>query len=94
MMSRRRKYHDCEKKEWELRETVIGMDISQKGQKQSQTDKTEHGNGKSAENQSRRLQGLRMIDIEVVWNQWLRLEAVDTPEALDKWSSPSHSLDV
>ncbi|GJY83551.1 hypothetical protein Tco_0496927 [Tanacetum coccineum] len=46
------------------------------------------------------IQGLRMIDIEVVWNQWLRLEAVDTPEALDpsahgyKWSSPSHSLDV
>ncbi|GJT80564.1 hypothetical protein Tco_1054906 [Tanacetum coccineum] len=46
------------------------------------------------------IQRLRMIDIEAVWNQWLRLEAVDAPEALDpsdqgyKWSSPSHSLDV
>ncbi|GKE86335.1 hypothetical protein Tco_1560077 [Tanacetum coccineum] len=46
------------------------------------------------------IQGIRMINIEAVWNQWLRLEAVDGPEALDpsahgyKWSSPSHSLDV
>ncbi|GJT31512.1 reverse transcriptase domain-containing protein [Tanacetum coccineum] len=46
------------------------------------------------------IQGLRMTDIEAVWNQWLRLEAVDAPEALDpsahgyKWISPSHSLDV
>ncbi|GJZ37306.1 hypothetical protein Tco_0583497 [Tanacetum coccineum] len=29
------------------------------------------------------IQGLRMIDIEAVWNQWLRLEAVDAPKALD-----------
>ncbi|GJR13750.1 hypothetical protein Tco_0796402, partial [Tanacetum coccineum] len=30
------------------------MDISQKDKNKAKTDKTEHGNGKSAENQSRR----------------------------------------
>ncbi|GJT70530.1 hypothetical protein Tco_1029816 [Tanacetum coccineum] len=69
-----------------------GTDIKYKDKNKTNTDKTKHGNGKTTlaiphsligGKTWHMIQWLRMIDIEAVWNQWVRLEVVDAPEALN-----------
>ncbi|GKE26260.1 hypothetical protein Tco_1441644, partial [Tanacetum coccineum] len=59
-------------------------DIKKRTKIKANTDKTEHGNGKSAENQSRRRQSrVKIIGFMAVWIEGTRLEDGGASQALD-----------